>query len=218
MPPTLPTRPFLRRLLLPAAGLLFCLSPLPAQAADPFQDPLILEIQQLHDKSAEGGDKAATTELVEKLEKLTAAHPDNCLLLAYLGSAYTLACRDAFPGPSKLAYLKKGLKTMDDAVGKAPNDPAVRFIRAVNNYNLPAIINRRDNARNDFELLVGQIDKDPSLLAARTRQAIYYYAGLSFRDTRHLPEAKKAWEAGLALDDKSDLAAKIAKELKKLGA
>jgi hypothetical protein len=213
----MPLIAILRRPLLPALLVCALLFSSHVRAADPFQDPLILEVQALNDRSVDG-DKKATTELVEKLEKLTAEHPDNYLLLAYLGSAYTLACRDAFPGPSKLTYLKNGLKTMDDAVAKAPNDPAVRFIRAINNYNLPAIISRRDNARADFEILVRQIDKDPSLLATKTRQAIYYYAGLSFRDTRHLPEAKKAWQTGLALDEKSDLGGKIAKELKKLSA
>lgn len=186
-----------------------------AFAADAFHEPLIQEIQALHEKS-EKGDKQATRELIEKLEALHKEKPDNHLIFAYLGSAYTLASRDAFPGPQKLEYLKNGLKTMDLAVEADPTHIPTRFIRAVNNFNLPAFINRRDNARADFEILVNQI-KDPAVeLDPPTRQAIYYFAGLSFKQLRRKEEARTAWQAGLNLNLNTEITAKITDELKRL--
>ena len=187
----------------------------PPPGADPFHDPSIQAIQKLHTQ-AESGDKEATKLLVSRLESLSAAQPENQLLRAYLGSAYTLASRDAFPGPKKLEYLKTGLKTMDLAVEADPTAVAPRFIRAVNNFHLPAFINRRDDARADFETLLTQIDHSENTLDPATRQAIHYYAGLAFKQLRRTEEARSAWKKGWELDHHSELANKIAAELKKL--
>jgi hypothetical protein len=68
---------------------------------------------------------------------------------------------------------------MDQAVKMDPQNPAPRFIRAMNNFHLPAIINRRDNARADFEVLLKQIE-DPHTsyrLRVQTREVIYYLPG-----------------------------------------
>ncbi|MFQ3670975.1 MAG: hypothetical protein SNJ84_05915 [Verrucomicrobiia bacterium] len=186
-----------------------------AVEVDPFKDPEIVAVHDLHQR-AEKGDKRATKELVARLEAALEAHPEHHLLKAYLGSAYTLASRDAFPGPSKLSYLKDGLRTMDAAVEGAPDQPAVRFIRAVNNFHLPAFVNRRDNARADFEVLVRQLKEGDHGLSAATRQAIFYYAGLAFKQTKKPEAARAAWERGLALAPGSEMAAKIEHELKRL--
>jgi len=184
-------------------------------ASDPFDSPLIQEIQALH-TVAESGDKDATKNLVSRLETLSAAHPADQLIRAYLGSAYTLASRDAMPGPKKFEYLKTGLKTMDAAVDADPTAVAPRFIRAVNNFHLPAFIHRRDNARADFETLLSQIDSGATQLNPATCQAIHYYAGLAFKQLRRPSEARDAWQRGLQFDLTSVLAEKINAELKKL--
>jgi len=184
--------------------------------ADPFADPMIRDIQDRHQQGVEG-DKKAVAALVPDLEKLTQQYPDNHLLQAYLGSAYTLASRDAFPGPNKLKFLKLGLQTMDAAVEAAPKDVAVRFIRAVNNYSMPFFVNRKDSARNDFEILMKEIE-DPATAASlndETKQAIYYYAGLSYRQLHQVDEAHAALQAGLALGPDTPLGKKIALELAK---
>ncbi len=193
-------------------------TPAPANSVpgDPFSDPMIRDIQDRHQRGVEG-DKKAVESLVPDLEKLTQQYPDNHLLQAYLGSAYTLASRDAFPGPGKLKYLKEGLQTMDAAVEAAPKDVAVRFIRAVNNYSMPFFVNRKDSARNDFEILMKEIE-DPATAASlndETKQAIYYYAGLSYRQLHQEAEAHAAFQAGLALGPETPLGKKIALELAK---
>lgn len=184
---------------------------------DPFASERVREIQRLHDAAVEGGSEE-TAVIFEKLEALTAAEPENALMLAYLGSVYTLKSRDAFPGPSKFSFLKTGLKTMDRAVKMDPRNPAPRFIRAMNNFHLPAIINRRDNARADFEVLLEQIQDpaNPYRLQNETCQAIYYFAGLSFHQLDRRDEARRAWERGLALKASEEFTEKINQALAKL--
>lgn len=187
-------------------------------SADLFQNPTILEIQALH-QQAEQGDKEITRQLLDHLTRelnQTSSPELHNLLLAYQGSALTLASRDAFPGPKKLEYLKTGLKTMDQAVEADPSAIHPRFIRAINNFHLPAFINRRDNARADFEILLHQIQQTDTTLSEETRQAIHYYAGLSFKQLKRNSQARETWQQGLSLNRYSELARKIALELDKL--
>jgi hypothetical protein len=192
-------------------------SPAPAAPAqtDPFSDPLIKQVQARHEKAV-NGDTKETKALTADLEKWTQEQPTNYLLQAYLGSVYTLDSRDAWPGPSKLTYLKKGGQWLDGAVASAPDNPAVRFVRAIDYYELPFFFGKGKTARDDFQILLKQVDgetKTPYVLNTETQQAIYYYAGLSFKQLSQLPEAKSAWERGIKLDPKSALATKIKAEL-----
>lgn len=184
-------------------------------AKDSFEHPLIIEVQSLHTQS-EKGDKAATKLLITKLEGLTKSNPENHLYKAYLGSAYTLMSRDIGIGPSAFSNLKNGLKTMDAAVAAAPNKTSVRFIRAVNNFNLPAFINRRDDARRDFDILLKNVESKSEKLTPTTEQAIYYFAGLSYLQLNKKKEAKQALQKGADLKANAELDAKIALELTKL--
>jgi len=187
-------------------------------AVDPFSDPLIKSVQARHNKAV-AGDKKETQALTSDLEKWTKEQPNNHLLQAYLGSVYTLDCRDAWPGPGKLTYLQNGGKELDAAVLAAPNNPAVRFIRAVDYFELPSIFGKRQTARDDFTTLLKEVDgeiKTPYILDTETQQAIYYYAGLSFRQMSQPDDAKKAWTQGQALNPSSALGVKMSTELGKL--
>jgi hypothetical protein len=185
--------------------------------ADPFADPIIAPVVQRHEAGVKG-DKKVVQDLIADLEKSTKIEPKNQLLVAYLGSAYTLRSRDLFPGPSKLKFLKLGLQTMDQAVEAAPHDVAVLFIRAINNYQLPSFIGRRDNARQDFQTLLQAIEKTEikSTLNPETLQAIYYYAGLSHKELHDSAKSREAWTNGLKIAAESSLGLKMAKELNRL--
>jgi hypothetical protein len=219
-----------KRLLILGAFCLGASGPLPAQTSanevqasapaltDPFADPLIKQIEARHEKAAKG-DAQETKALTADLEKLTKEQPDNHLLQAYLGSVYTLDSRDAWPGPGKLTFLRNGGALMDAAVAAAPDNPAVRLVRAIDYFELPAIFGKRQTARLDFELLVKQIEgveKTPYTLDVETRQAIYYYAGKSYDQLSDDAQAKAVWSRGLKLDPASELAGKIKVELAKL--
>jgi len=185
---------------------------------DPFADPFIKAIQARHQKAV-NNDTAETKSLTTDLEKWTKEQPTNYLLLAYLGSVYTLDSRDAWPGPGKLDYLKKGGKALDAAVSSDPDNPAVRFIRAIDYYELPTFFGKRQTARDDFQILVKQVEGvivTPYVLNVETQQAIYYYAGLCYLQLSQPADAKDAWTRGLKLNPTSALGVKIAAELKKL--
>lgn len=189
-------------------------SPTP-KLADPFSDPLIQQVQARHERAALG-DVKETKALTADLEKWTREQPDNHLLQAYLGSAYTLCSRDAWPGPGKLKYLQEGGQTLDAAVVAAPDNPAVRLVRAIDYFKLPGIFGKHPAARADFALLVRQVEGQapmPYVLKKTTIQAIYYFAGQS---APHTAEARALWQRGLDLDPTTDLAVKIRAELDKI--
>lgn len=184
-------------------------------ASETYSHPLLSQIYEMHSQ-AEAGNKDATRRLVAWLEELTAEQPDNGILLVYLGSAYTLASRDAFIGPGKLRYLMAGRDSMDRAVTMRPDDANVRFIRAINNYHLPTIFNRRSIARDDFRQLVDQLARDPEAVDSLTSLAIYYYAGLCFAQLEEEDNARASWQKGLNLKIDGPLTAKISDELNRL--
>ena len=201
--------------------LLFLTSAIATQASstapvsETYSHPLLNQIYEMH-SLAESGNEDATRRLVAWLEELTAEQPENGILLVYLGSAYTLASRDAFIGPGKLRYLMSGRDCMDRAVALRPEDPNVRFIRGINNYHLPTIFNRRSIARDDFRKLVDQLSQNPKCLDPLTSQAIYYYAGLCFAQLEEEKNARSSWQKGLDLKISGPLTAKITQELDQL--
>ena len=186
-----------------------------APVSETYSHPLLNQIYEMH-SLAESGNEDATRRLVAWLEELTAEQPENGILLVYLGSAYTLASRDAFIGPGKLRYLMSGRDCMDRAVALRPQDPNVRFIRGINNYHLPTIFNRRSIARDDFRKLVDQLSQNPKCLDPLTSQAIYYYAGLCFAQLEEEKNARSSWQKGLDLKISGPLTAKITQELDQL--
>ena len=186
-----------------------------APVSETYSHPLLNQIYEMH-SLAESGNEDATRRLVAWLEELTAEQPENGILLVYLGSAYTLASRDAFIGPGKLRYLMSGRDCMDRAVALRPEDPNVRFIRGINNYHLPTIFNRRSIARDDFRKLVDQLSQNPKCLDPLTSQAIYYYAGLCFAQLEEEQNARSSWQKGLDLKISGPLNAKITQELDQL--
>jgi len=201
--------------------LLFITSAIATQASstapvsETYSHPLLNQIYEMH-SLAESGNEDATRRLVAWLEELTAEQPENGILLVYLGSAYTLASRDAFIGPGKLRYLMSGRDCMDRAVALRPEDPNVRFIRGINNYHLPTLFNRRSIARDDFRKLVDQLSQNPKCLDPLTSQAIYYYAGLCFAQLEEEKNARSSWQKGLDLKISGPLTAKITQELDQL--
>jgi hypothetical protein len=190
----------------------------PALSPDPFTDPLIAQIVTRYQK-AWGGDKKEAKSLTADLERWMKDEPNNYLLMAYLGSAYALDSRDAWIGPGKLSYLKKGNVALDTAVTNDPSNPAIRLLRAMNYYELPAMLGKHRAAHDDFAYLLEQLRGAlpmPYALTNDTKQAIYYYAGLSDIQFSDEAGAKDAWQTGLALAPQSPLGVKIQAELSKL--
>ena len=162
----------------------------------------------LHDRGVEG-DAKAVVECIETLEAVLAREPENQLARVYLGSAYTLRSRDLWIGPKKLESLKHGGKLMDQAVAADPGNPRVRLVRAVNSLKLPRLFNRRKLALEDFETLLKQTGD----LSAPEKQAVYYFAGMAFKEEGQKQRGAELWREGLKLDPSTAVAAKIRAEL-----
>jgi hypothetical protein len=189
-----------------------------ALSPDPFSDPLIAQIVVRYQKAWDG-DKKETKALTADLERWMKDEPNNYLLMAYLGSAYALDSRDAWIGPGKLDYLKKGEKALDAAIAGDPSNPAIRLLRAMNYYELPAIFGKHRAAHDDFNYLLQQLSGALPMsfaLSNDTRQAIYYYAGLSDVQFDQPTEARDTWQRGLAVAPQSKLGGKMQAELSKL--
>jgi hypothetical protein len=190
----------------------------PALSPDPFSDSVIAQIVVRYQKAWDG-DKKETTSLTSDLERWTKDEPANYLLLAYLGSVYALDSRNGWWGPSKLDFLKKGDKALDDAVKGDPSNPAIRLLRAMNYYELPAMFGKHRAAHDDFQVLLQQLNgvlPMPYALTPDTKQAIYYYAGLSDAQFDDSAGARDAWTRGLALAPTSKLGQKTQAALNKL--
>lgn len=195
----------------------------PGLAARPSPKPLdetgffggIAEARVLHDRGV-AGDRQAVLAAIHELEGILEDSPRNQLARVYLGSALTLRSRDLPPGPDKLAKLVEGGKLMDEAVRAAPNDIRVRFVRAVNYYNLPTIFGKRKLARSELLAIRDQLSEWADDLSAIEEQAMRYFAGRALADTGQKQAATEELRTALSLAGGSELAPQIEDIIKRL--
>ncbi len=145
------------------------------------------------------GEAGAVAECIAALEKIVIATPDNHLARVYLGSAYTLQSRDLGLGPGKLAALRKGLRTMEQAVEAAPRDARVRFVQAITLQAMPAFLGQRKKAQGEVLRLAGLVEKTPGLLPAEDRQTVFLNAGYAAQSAGDRKTAVRYWKSGLSL-------------------
>ena len=122
---------------------------------------------------------------IKRYEAQLKTDDNDQLARVYLGSACAQRAKASFWGPTKLKYLKRGQSLMDDAVKATPHDPLVRMVRAIGSYKVPKRFNRRKIAIADFETLVPIATDTSSGLKTNERQAILYYAWLTFKEEEH---------------------------------
>jgi len=123
------------------------------------------------------GDEESVLEAIERFEEAIERDPDNARARAHLGMALVVRARDASIF-KKWGAVNRGLREAEQAVDMAPQDPSVRLIRALLSYKVPGFFGRRDVARQDFEFLLGQVDRDNNgELPETLKRRIYYHAG-----------------------------------------
>ncbi|MBC2594456.1 hypothetical protein H5P28_09320 [Ruficoccus amylovorans] len=125
---------------------------------------------------------------IENFEEQLQLSPDDPLAKAYLGSVCALRAKESFWGMTKLEYLERADQLMSKAIAEAPDNPRIRMIRAISLYKLPERFDKRPVALADFQQLVPIARAGESDLTLRERQAILYYASLSYADA-NLPGA-----------------------------
>ena len=107
---------------------------------------------ELHD-AADDGDKSALRPAIMALRRLRREDPWNAEASVYLGSAYAIAVRDGWIGPSRLIDVSRALHHLNAALEFAPNSFEVRMVRASVQSNLPRIFGRRGAAIEDAVVL-----------------------------------------------------------------
>lgn len=122
-----------------------------------------------------GGDDGALLEAMEAIERLGPSRREAPLAQAYYGSACVARAR-MVSDRQKPRWLRRGAGELDAAVGAAPEDVHVRFLRAITFAVLPRLAGRMETARSDFSWLVGEARNDLEL-GDECRQAVFYHAG-----------------------------------------
>ena len=168
----------------PAVLLLLAAAPEAAGGVGPAADPVGSgstreEASALHQRALVG-DETAVDRAIEFLESRLAREPDDALLRAYLGSAYTLKARDAAPW-RKRRWVERGIETLDAAVERDPQDPEVRLVRAANAYNLPRAAGRYEIAAADFAFLLEALDERDASEPAFERSVTFHAGTFALR-------------------------------------
>jgi len=209
--------------------LIFCFSLMPlgaaqsysAQLADlqkqlslnPTNKELLFKVGELcHDEGVHDNKKAVV--LAEKyFLQLLAIDTNHARGRALYGSTLTMKARDTFWPPSRLSYVKSGIKEMDAAVKLAPLDPIVRFSRSVNNFHMPKWLEREEIVKTDLAWLWEQIEKKTDALPVDTKQEVARLHGLVLKKEKKDEQAREIWKKGLSMDPASEVAKDIQKEL-----
>jgi tetratricopeptide (TPR) repeat protein len=166
----------------------------------------VADYHRWHHRAVQADDNDPIDRAINRFEAALETDPDDHLARVYLGSAHTLRAAETFWGPSKLKYLRRGEKLMNRAVEAAPDNPRVRFIRAVNAYRVPERFKQRPTAVADFSKLLPVAESGGHGLGRRERQAILYYAWLTFSEEDHPGEARRARAACIRIDPDSEYA------------
>jgi tetratricopeptide (TPR) repeat protein len=186
-------------------------------AAQPTNTALLFQLGQLC--HGEGGDgSAAAVKLAEQyLRELLRLDTNHVRALALLGSATTMKARDAFWPTTRLGHAREGIRIMDEAVARAPDDPHVRMTRAENNFHMPGYMGREKIAREDFAWLWALALKSPEKFTEDFRQKVALRHGQLLKRDRQEREAVEVWKKGIDINPGSPRAAEIQRSLARAG-
>lgn len=77
---------------------------------------------------------------------------------AYGGAIELLRAREARWPLSKLSHLRAGMAALDEAVGQAPHDAEVRYLRVASEAHLPGLFRREGMVRGDIAWLREELE------------------------------------------------------------
>lgn len=125
--------------------------------------------------------KDASRKAVAYLQKAHSLSPNDDEVQAYLGSATTMVGRDSWNILTKISNVNKGIKMMDQAVARLPENIAVRMVRANNSLDLPKFFKRKEIAKKDFQHLETLIVKPSSNIAPDIKAEVFYQLGKFYK-------------------------------------
>jgi tetratricopeptide (TPR) repeat protein len=147
----------------------------------------------------------AVANAVKYLEQARALLSGNAEVLAYFGSARTMVARDSWNPITKVSAVFDGAKLIDTAVGKDPDNVAVRFVRANNSLRLPKFFNRRHYAKIDFQHLLKLAEGDRAMMFSPAMRAeIHFRLGELYKEEDQEVLAKEHWSKAVEIAPNSE--------------
>jgi tetratricopeptide (TPR) repeat protein len=135
----------------------------------------------------------AATAAVEHLRRALELAPDDYEAMAYLGSALTMLARDTWNPMAKVGRVLEGTALMDEAVMRAPDNVAVRFVRGTNGMALPGLFGRKAQARADFEYVLRAANDGDAILAPELLAEAHFRVAELYAETGSLELARTHW-------------------------
>lgn len=121
-------------------------------ALDSDIDNKLEKARLLYYKSVE--DRTKIDEAIELFQELGKEKDLEAVALTYVGSLTALRAKHAFWPQAKLKFTNHGLKIMDEAINKAPENIEALFIYGSTCFYLPFFFNRNDEAQQSFHKIV----------------------------------------------------------------
>ncbi len=157
------------------------------------------EAVNLHNLGVDG-DKEAVQKAHEMFKEIWSEDPDNHLAEAYLGSTTALLGRDHPNLSEKFRLAVEGLKLLDSAVSKEPNNTEIRILRGHVCFNLPDMyFHRLTTAVEDFEFLISRYRRNRRVFSRDFYIKTVFDLGSAYKKLGRNEEAEATWMKILSL-------------------
>jgi len=162
---------------------------------------IFTEAVNLHNIGVEG-DKEAVKKAYKIFKKICADDPRDCLAEAYLGSITALLGRDEIDPNKRFRLALDGLKILDRAVSKEPDNIEIRILRGFVSHRLPEMyFHRKATAIEDFNYVISRYERNKKVLSRDFYCKILFELGLDYKELDRTGDAQSTWEKLLNVSD-----------------
>ncbi len=160
---------------------------------------IFAEAVNLHNIGVDG-DKEAVKKAYKMFKKICADNPQDCLAEAYLGSATALLGRDEIDPNQRFKLALDGLKILDRAVSKEPDNIEIRILRGFVCHRLPEMyFHRLATAIEDFNCVVSRYERNGKTFSHDFYCKILFELGLDYKELDRHEEAHSIWKKLLSV-------------------
>ena len=153
----------------------------------------------LHNTGVDG-DQDAVKKAHKMFKKICADNPGDNLAEAYLGSATALLGRDEIEPNKRFKLALDGLKILDRAVSKEPDNIQIRILRGFVCHRLPEMyFHRLATAIEDFEYVIYRYARNKNILTRDFYWKLLFELGLDYKQLDRLEEAHLTWQKLLSV-------------------
>jgi len=177
----------------------------------------LLELAEHYHEAATRDQKDSAEKAEGYLRRLLVLEPRHATARALLGSSLTLKARDAHFPTTKLRLAREGFRELDASILQAPEEYRPRLVRGLNSAAVPKMFDRQKLAVEDLGWVHGRPISDTDFGGRPMRQRVAWEYGQILFRLKNTDKAREVWQAGVAFDPGSTLAASIRAELNKIG-